>query len=76
MKLSSHYIDEKDIKLINKAFVIAQTSLGGFLNMAIDKFIFENFEKLTKENLIFVRFYTFANHTVTLGYFQNNIDQE
>ncbi|MFN3995250.1 MAG: lipoyl protein ligase domain-containing protein [bacterium] len=76
MKLSSHCIDEKSIKLINKVFVTVQTSLGGFLNMAIDKFIFENFEKLTNEKAIFVRFYTFANHTVTLGYFQNNIDQE
>jgi len=51
-------------------------SFSGYLNMAFDNLLFNNFEKIFHKDTIIIRFYTFANHTITLGYFQRRINDE
>ncbi|MEN3014634.1 MAG: hypothetical protein ABDH21_01040 [bacterium] len=58
--------------------LIKRNSYTGFWNMKIDGYIFENFEKLVSnpDESVIGRFYTFSNHTITLGYFQKMIPEE
>lgn len=67
-----------DAKKVLNFVLIKRGSYSGFLNMKIDKLLFENYEKLVNnpEESIIARFYTFSNHTVTLGYFQRIIPEE
>ncbi|MCS7243753.1 MAG: hypothetical protein RMJ36_03345 [Candidatus Calescibacterium sp.] len=64
---------EKKLNII----LVEKYSQSGYLNMKIDEFLFENFEKLAINpyNSIIFRFYNFANHTITLGYSQNTVDE-
>lgn len=78
MKPTLHYINDNSQKnnLVKnlEGIVIGYHSLSGYLNMKIDKLLFENFEKISKNMII--RFYSFANYTITLGYFQKKVDRE
>ncbi|MCX7758241.1 MAG: hypothetical protein N2169_01305 [bacterium] len=64
---------EKKLNII----LIEKYSQSGYLNMKIDEFLFENFEKfaLNPYNSIIFRFYNFANYTITLGHSQNTVNE-
>jgi len=61
---------------MNNILIFELESFGGFLNMSFDNLLFNNFEKIFDKNTIVIRFFTFVNHTITLGYSQKRIDEE
>lgn len=67
---------KKHMLLSTNLILLKRESLSGILNMKIDEYFFNNFERLFSENSVIVRFYKFCNHTVTLGYSQKNVNEE
>lgn len=67
---------KKHMLLSTNVILLKRENFSGILNMKIDEYLFNNFERLVSENSVIVRFYQFSNHTVTLGYSQKSVSEE